>query len=91
MANGDSVDSWNKTLLFYASLTGIDWQHTPEFRELVSRIVASPQARGLTAITFHETLTVSPYTRYPDWLDGRRLELYRLADGRIRVTLGLIR
>jgi hypothetical protein len=30
-------------------------------------------------------LIISPYTRYPDWFDGRHVRLHPLRDGRVRV------
>jgi len=80
------TDSWRNALAFYDSLSGADWSHIPAFRTLVAQIASSEGVRGLTAITSHETLTVSPYTRYPDWFDGRRVQLHPPADGTVRIT-----
>jgi hypothetical protein len=80
------IDSWSKALASYDTLLGPGWTHIPAFRSLVALIASSEGVRGLTAITSHETLTVSPYTRYPDWFDGRRVQLHPLADGTVRIT-----
>jgi hypothetical protein len=40
---------------------------------------------GLTAVTSHEVLTISPYSRYPDWFTGRHIKLHPLPDGKMRV------
>lgn len=80
------IDSWSNALAFYDSLSGPGWSHIPAFRNLVALVANSESAQGLTAITSHETLTVSPYTRYPDWFDGRRVQLHPLADGTVRIT-----
>ncbi len=84
-------DSWQKALSFYDSLSGADWEHIREFRALVSAIAASDEARGLTAITSHEVLILSPYSRHPDWFEGRRLELQPLVDGNIRIVRHSVR
>lgn len=77
---------WDRALSFYDSLSGPQWAHIPPFRALVYAIAASEHARHLTAITSHEVLTISPYTRYPDWFDGRHVQLYPLPDGTVRVV-----
>jgi hypothetical protein len=56
------------------------------FRDLVAKISASPQTAGLTAVTSHETLLISPYTRYPDWFDGRHVRVTPLQDGRVQIA-----
>jgi hypothetical protein len=33
----------------------------------------------------HETLIISPYGRYPDWFEGRRVVLHPLADGTVKI------
>jgi len=78
-------DSWRHALAFYDTLQGPQWGHIPGFRRLVSAIGRSVEARGLTAVTSHEILLVSPYTKYPDWFDGRHVRLVPLADGQVRV------
>ena len=85
MGSEPTNSSWSEALSRYDSLDGPAWRHIRPFRELVATIGGSPEASGLTAITSHETLTVSPYTRYPDWFEGRHLRLHPLADGRIRI------
>ena len=77
--------SWDEALALYDSLVGPKWQHIPRFRDLVALIAISPAASGLTAVTSHETLIVSPYTRHPDWFEGRHVRVHPLADGTIRV------
>jgi hypothetical protein len=81
-----STNSWDKALSFYDALSGPGWAHIPAFRALVSALANSEQSRGLTAITSHEVLTISPYTRYPDWFEGRRVQLQPRADGTVRVV-----
>lgn len=81
----EELECWQRALALYDSLTGPDWAHIPKFRALVCAISGAPEARGLTAVTSHESLLVSPYARYPDWFEGRRVALYPLADGRVRV------
>jgi hypothetical protein len=85
MVSEPTNSSWGEALSRYDSLDGPAWRHIPAFRALVAAIGCSPEASGLTAITSHESLTVSPYTRYPDWFEGRHLRLHPLADGRIRI------
>lgn len=87
MTSKPTNSSWSKALSRYDSLRGPGWRHIPPFRELVAAIGRLPEASGLTAITSHETLLVSPYTRYPDWFEGRHLRLHPLVDGRIRIDL----
>jgi hypothetical protein len=81
-----STNSWDKALSFYGTLSGSGWAHIPAFRALVSALANSGQARGLTAITSHEVLTISPYTRYPDWFEGRRVQLQPRVDGTVRIV-----
>ena len=78
-------DSWSAALSFYDSLAGPAWNHIADFRKLVASIAASSEASGLTAVTSHETLTLSPYTRYPDWFEGRHLRLHPLPSGAVRI------
>ena len=78
-------DSWAKALALYDSLTGPEWGHIRPFRELVQLLSGSDAARGLSAVTSHETLRISPYTRYPDVVDGRHVRVQPLPDGTIRV------
>jgi hypothetical protein len=86
MMSGESTNrSWDEALSLYDSLLGPAWRHIPGFRRLVELLGRSPEASGLTAVTSHETLIVSPYTRYPDWFEGRHLRLHPLADGRVRI------
>jgi hypothetical protein len=86
MAEDLSTNSWGRALSFYDSLSGPGWAHIPAFRAMVSALADSEEARGLTAITSHEVLTISPYTRYPDWFAGRRVQLHPRADGTVRVV-----
>ena len=85
MTSEPTNSSWSEALSRYDSLGGPAWRHIPPFRELVAGIGRLPEASGLTAITSHETLTVSPYTRYPDWFEGRHHRLHPLVDGRVRI------
>jgi hypothetical protein len=77
--------SWRDALSRYDSLSGPTWHHIPAFRELVSFIAHSTEASGLTAITSHETLVVSPYTKYPDWCEGRHIRVHPLPNGEVRL------
>ena len=86
MAEDSSTNSWDRALSFYDELSGPGWAHMPAFRALVSVLANSEEVRGLTAITSHEVLTISPYTQYPDWFEGRRVQLHPLADGTVRVV-----
>ena len=78
-------DSWKKALALYDSLMEHGWQHIPPFRDLVCALSRSEEAAGLTAVTSHETLIVSPYTRYPDWFYGRQVRVHPLVNGTIRI------
>jgi hypothetical protein len=86
MTAESSTNSWEKALSFYDNLTGAGWAHIPAFRALVSAIATSQEAGGLTAVTSHEVLTISPYTRYPDWFEGRRLQLHPKPDETVRIV-----
>ena len=77
--------SWSAALSLYDSLSGPQWQHILAFRELVSKIGGSTEASGLTAVTSHETLIISPYAVYPDWFEGRHLRLHPLPSGEVRM------
>ena len=77
--------SWAKTLELYDSLLKNGWPHVPGFRNLVATLASSQEAWGLTAFTSHETLIVSPYTRYPDKLDERHVSVHTLSDGTVRI------
>ena len=85
MSDEPTNRSWSEALALYDSLVGPGWQHIPAFRNLVSAIGCSAEASGLTAVTSHETLIISPYTRHPDWFDGRNIRLHPLSDGRVRI------
>jgi hypothetical protein len=78
-------DSWRGALALYDSLVGPQWQHIRRFRELVAAIGRCSEASGLTAVTSHETLMISPYTCYPDWFDGRHVRLHPMPNGTVRV------
>ena len=77
--------SWEKALALYDSLVEPGWRHIPPFRELVSELSRCAEAAGLTAVTSHETLIVSPYTCYPDWFEGRHVRVHPLVDGSVRI------
>jgi hypothetical protein len=85
MVREPTNSSWAEALALYDSLDGNAWPHIPAFRRLIAAIGSSEQASGLTAVTSHETLIVSPYTKYPDWFEGRHLRLHPLADGKVRI------
>lgn len=85
MTNEPTNSSWSEALSRYDALCGPGWRHIPPFREFVAAIGLLSEASGLTAITSHETLVVSPYMRYPDWFEGRHLRLHPLVDGRVRI------
>ena len=78
-------DTWLAALALYDSLIGHGWHHIKAFRELVATLGRCEEARGLTAVTSHETLLISPYTRYPDWFDGRHIRVHPLRDGSVRI------
>ena len=79
-------ESWERALALYDSLSGENWRYIPAFRGLVAVLAESKEAAGLTAVTSHATLIVSPYTTYPDWFDGRHVELHPLSDGMVRLS-----
>jgi len=79
-------ESWERALALYDSLLGENWRYIAAFRGLVAVLAESKEAAGLTAVTSHATLIVSPYTTYPDWFDGRHVELHPLSDGNVRVS-----
>jgi len=78
-------ESWTETLALYDRLVDVGWRHIPPFREVVRALSTSEEASGLTAVTSHETLILSPYTRYPDWFEGRHVRVHPLSDGTIRI------
>jgi hypothetical protein len=85
MVTEPTNSSWAEALALYDALDGKAWSHIAAFRRLVAAISSSEEAAGLTAVTSHETLIVSPYTKYPDWFEGRHLRLHPLADGQVRI------
>jgi hypothetical protein len=66
-------------------MVGPGWSHIPGFRNLVSALSMSEEASGLTVVTSHETLVVSPYTKYPDWFEGRHIRVHPLSNGTVRI------
>lgn len=78
-------ESWTVTLAHYDSLIDAGWRHIPTFRELVRALSECDEVYGLTAVTSHETLMLSPYTRYPDWFEGRHVRVHPLIDGSVRI------
>ena len=85
MSDEPTNGSWVEVLSVYDSFVEPGWQHIPPFRDVVAALGASAEASGLTAITSHETLIVSPYTRYPDWFQGRHVRVHPLRDGTVRI------
>ena len=79
-------ESWIKALALYDALREPHWNHIRPFRDLVSEVGRSAEAAGLTAVTSHETLLVSPYTRYPDWFEGRHVRLHPLPNGQVQIS-----
>src|SRR4051812_35134781 len=77
--------SWAHAIARYDSLVEYGWHHIPPFRALVSELSKCAEASGLMAVTSHETSIVSPYTRYPDWFEGRHVRVHPLADGSVRI------
>jgi hypothetical protein len=77
--------TWTEALAFYDSLVAAGWEHIRAFREFVASISRLDEAAGLTPVTSHEMLIISPYTRYPDWFDGRHVRLHPLRDAMVRV------
>jgi len=79
-------DSWVRALALYDSLRQAHWEHIRPFRELVAEVGRSAEAAGLTAVTSHATLLVSPYMRYPDWFEGRHVRIHPLSSGHVRIS-----
>lgn len=78
-------ESWAATLAIYDGLVDAGWRHIPPFRELVRALSECDEVFGLTAVTSHEMLILSPYTKYPDWFEGRYVRVHPLIDGTIRI------
>jgi len=87
MSDEPSNGSWAKALALYDSLVGPGWDHVAAFRGVVSMLSTSAEASGLTAVTSHETLILSPYTRYPDWFQGRHVRVHPLRDDTVRIDV----
>jgi hypothetical protein len=85
MSDESTNASWVHALARYDSLVEHGWRHIPLFRELVAELSRCSEASGLTAVMSHETLIVSPYTRYPDWFEGRHVRVHPLVDGSVRI------
>lgn len=79
------AERWAHALALYDRLAEAGWAHIPAFRRMVAELSTMPAAARLTAITSHEILTISPYTRYPDWFEGRHVRLEPLSDGRVHI------
>ena len=77
--------SWQDALRRYDSLVGPGWEHIPAFRALVLDLGSCAEAAGLTAVTSMDELLISPYTRSPDWYEGRHVRLRPLKDGGVRI------
>lgn len=78
-------ESWIRALALYDSLNEVHWKHIRPFRDVVAELGRSAEAAGLTAVTSHETLIISPYTCYPDWFDGRHVRLHPLSNGQVQI------
>ena len=78
-------ESWAAVLAAYDLMVGPHWAHIPRFRHSVAALACSHEASGLSAVTSHETLIVSPYTRHPDWIEGRHVLLRPHRDGRVLI------
>lgn len=79
-------DSWVRALALYDSLQQSHWDDIRPFGDLVAELGRSAEAAGLTAVTSHATLLVSPYTRYPDWFEGRHVRIHPLSSGHVRIS-----
>jgi hypothetical protein len=66
-------------------MVGPHWAHIPAFRQRVAALACSREASGLSAVTSHDTLIVSPYTRHPDWIEGRHVLLRPHRDGQVLI------
>jgi hypothetical protein len=82
----DWRDSWRQALDLYDSLIAAEWTFIPRFREFVVMLSNSDACSGLYAYTSHEELIISPYTRWPDWNEGRCVEILPHSDGTVTVT-----
>jgi len=78
--------SWTNALWRYDSLIEAGWTHVRPFRALVEVLGRSPETSGLTAVTSHETLLISPFIRYPEWFDRRHVRLTPLHTGAVQVS-----
>lgn len=73
-------------LSLYQSLIDSGWNYIPPFRDLVKLIGESKEASGLVVVTSMATLIFSPYTSYPDWFEGRNVQMTPLRDGRVKIV-----
>ena len=85
MASESWSSSWANAVGLYDSLSGPAWGHIGPFREMVAALAKTDAAAGLTAATSMHTLVVSPYTRHPDWIEGRHVLVEPLRDGNVRI------
>jgi len=85
VADEPTNESWTAALVTYDGIVGPNWPHMPAFRAFVASLACTEEASGLTAITSHDTLIVSPYTRHPDWIEGRHVLLRPHRDGRVLI------
>jgi len=85
VADEPTNESWAAALAIYDGIVGPNWPHMPAFRAFVASLGCTEEASGLTAITSNDTLIVSPYTRHPDWIEGRHVLFRPHRDGRVLI------
>lgn len=79
-------EAWEAALRRYDDLGTTDFPFLIPMRNLVAQLRTADDLRGLFAITSHATLIISPYSRYPDWFEGRRVVVEATSANTVRVT-----
>lgn len=63
MSENPTNANWSAALALYDFLQGPAWEHVRTFRDVVATLASAPDVEGLTAVTSHELLTISPQGR----------------------------
>ena len=84
-AHREHRQTWDDAIARYDEFAGSGWEWILPFRELVAALRADESTHGLFAVTSHAMLMVSPYSRHPDWCEGRRVTATPNRDGTVHV------
>ena len=78
-------ESWQLALSRYEARVADGFHRLNCLLRVVRQLHSAQEIRGLFAITSHDDLLISPYSCYPDWFNGRRIDAAALPSHHVRV------